>query len=157
MVTLSGYRPAHAALLKGRWLPGELIAVREDRRVADFSVAELPEPGLCDETRVLVAAGAGVVRYLEIDWVDRRARLEVLLLTDYDEVGARALLERALETAFSVFALNRVYGYVTPGGPDVEPVLRAAGFEREGVVPEAARVGGAPVGRTLWGRLRESR
>ncbi|WP_433271686.1 hypothetical protein ACQPZF_13275 [Actinosynnema sp. CS-041913] len=155
MITLSGYRPAHADLLHGRWLPGELIAPRHDGRVAEFGAVDVPEPGLCDEERLLVAVGAGLVRYCDIDWVDRRARLEIRLLSDFHPDGTHNLLARALETAFTVFALNRVYGYVTPGGPDVAPMLREEGFDREGELPGAVRVAGLAVGRTIWGRLRE--
>ncbi|WP_219806351.1 hypothetical protein, partial [Streptomyces sp. SM12] len=61
------------------------------------------------------------------------------------------LLTAALDRARCTLGLRRVHGWVTPGQPGTEEVLRAAGLAREAEVPHALWLDGRPVGRQIWG------
>ncbi|MEU3251185.1 hypothetical protein [Streptomyces sp. NPDC006997] len=148
---LRGYRSADLPLLSGGWLPGELLGLPDPGRppLADPSSVPAPTADRPDD-ELCVVDGVGFVRFTELDWVHRRARIETGLLAGASHLAV-PLLETALTHAFSWLNLRRVYGWHTPSGPDGAPALRAAGLAREAEVPQALWLDGRPVSRQLWG------
>lgn len=146
---LTGFRERDRSLLAGHWLPGELLGlpVADRPPLADAVTVEPPSAG----SALVVLPGAGFVRLTELDWVHRRARLEIgLQAAPEDPV---LLLKTALAYGFRALNLHRLYGWVTPAvHPDLA-ALTAAGLEREAVVPQALWHDGRPVDRELWGVL----
>lgn len=140
---------------EGRWLPGEIVAVENDPRVPLFAAPpELSRPGPgSGDSRTLVSEGWALVRITDLDWTDRRGRLEILLLRELADRQLEALLSRVLEIASLDLDLRRVHGLLTPGGPDLAPVLTCAGFSREVVIPDGIRVGGRPCPQEIWGHV----
>src|SRR5947209_3984052 len=102
---LRGYRASDAELLAGPWLSGELLGLP----LADW-------PALAEPTRVpppadagqelCVAPGLGFVRYTELDWVHRRARVEIGL---HGVDGLDVLLKTVVAHGFLTLNLSRVY------------------------------------------------
>lgn len=160
--TLSGYRETDRALLTGHWLPGELLGVPLVDGPALLEPRTVPPPGLepngtsaaSQQARLCVVRGAGFVRFVEIDWVDRRARLEIGLQAGAVE-DAKSIVDLAVAHAFTVLALRRVHGWVTPAAGTPTDAIAAAGFRLEGLVPQAIWFDGGPVGRELWGVVRD--
>jgi hypothetical protein len=103
--------------------------------------------------RLLIVPDRGFVRMLEIDWIHRRARIEIGIQGAFDGRTAEAFLELARECAFDHFNLHRVYGWVRSTHQQTLEVLRVAGFECEAIVPAALRVDGALVDRGIWGSV----
>ncbi|WP_406492347.1 hypothetical protein OG936_03080 [Streptomyces sp. NBC_00846] len=148
---LRGYRSADLPLLSGGWLPGELLGLPDPDRppLADPSSVPAPAAGRPDD-ELCVVDGVGFVRFTELNWVHRRARLETGLLREASHL-AGPLLEAALVHAFSWLNLRRVHGWYTPAGPDGVPPLRAAGLAPEAEIPQALWLDGRPVSRQIWG------
>lgn len=148
---LRGYRESDADLLTGPWLPGELLGLP----LADWPpLAEptaVPPPAGPDE-ELCVAPGLGVVRYTELDWVHRRARVEIGL---HDVDGLDELLTTVVAHGFTTLNLSRLYGRVTPAVDPPTHLLAAVGFRREAVLPEHTWLDGRPVDREIWGVVRD--
>ncbi len=161
---LRGYRAADLPLLSGDWLPGELLGLAVPGRPALADPASVPPPspdrGPAEE--LLVLPDTAFVRFSEVDWVHRRARLEIGLRPGAAAV-AGPLLRAALAHAYRTLNLRRVYGWFTPaahataGGerpPGAEELLRGAGLSFEAGVPQALWLDGRPVDRQIWGVFR---
>lgn len=151
---LRGYRDDDRALLTGDWLPGELLG-----RTPAVRPALAERTGIsADQDRraeVYVIDGIGVVRFAELDWVHRRARIETGLLPTSGGGAGTVLLRALLAHAFDVLNLHRVYGWITPEtGADDSSALLAAGFRREAEVPAAGWLAGRLVPRELWAAMR---
>ncbi|MFG2263230.1 GNAT family N-acetyltransferase [Streptomyces sp. NPDC048720] len=145
---LRGYREADRTLLTGDWLPGEMLGLPVAGRppLAEPSVVAAPAD---DTSEVCVVPGAGYVRFAEIDWIHRRARLETGLHT-VPEDPAR-LLAAAVDHGFRVLGLHRLHGLVTPAAHPPDAALAAAGFRHEATIPQALWLAGRPVERQVWG------
>jgi hypothetical protein len=149
-MNLRGYRGTDRDLLTGPWLAGELLGLPIPGWPALAGPTEVPPPAGHDEE--LCVTGSAFVRYTEIDWVHRRARLEIGVhngLSDLDEV-----VESAVQHGFTGLNLRRLYGWVTPAARPGSDALTAAGFRREAVVPAATWFDGAPAAREIWGTIR---
>lgn len=152
-VRLRGHRSTDGPALRGTWAPGELLGLPLTDRPALLPAVTLEAPR--DRTsEVCVAPGAGVVRFSAIDWVHRRARLEIGLADDATAL-AGPLLHAAIAHGFGVLNLNRLHGWVTPAARPRLDLLLAAGVRREAVVPGAGRFAGETVTREIWGVLRD--
>jgi hypothetical protein len=116
---LRGYRAADLPLLSGDWLPGELLGLPVPGRPALADPASVPPPspdrGPAEE--LLVLPDTAFVRFSEVDWVHRRARLEIGLRPGAAAV-AGPLLRAALAHAYRTLNLRRVYGWFTPAAVD---------------------------------------
>jgi hypothetical protein len=162
---LRGYRDTDLPLLTGGWLPGELLGLPVPGRPALAEPAQVPPPrdpgddvaaGRDDE--LCVVPGTGFVRLTALDWVHRRARLEIGLRPGAEN-GAEPLLKAALDHAFRALNLRRVFGWVTPAVPlpdglPRDALLRDAGLSREADIPRALWLDGRPVARQIWGATR---
>lgn len=149
---LRGYRDSDRALLTGYWLPGELVG----RPVADRPPLAEPTtvtPPADPTTEMCVVPGTAFVRFTDLDWVNRRARLETGLRPEAVDDG-EVLLKSAVSHGFRVLNLHRVYGWVTPACGVPVAALRDAGFQLEATVPDAIWLDGRPVERQLWGAVR---
>ena len=144
---LRGYRGTDRSLLSGPWLAGELLGLPLEDWPALADPTEVPPPAGHDEE--LCVTDAAFVRYTDIDWVHRRARLEIGVHNRLSDVAE--LLEAAVGHGFTGLNLRRLYGWVTTPGTDA---LAAAGFRREAVVPAATWFDGAPAAREIWGTIR---
>jgi len=102
-----------------------------------------------------VSEGYALVSFVDIDWIDRRARLEVRVLDDEPSARLDDVLSDAIRIAADHFRLLRLEGEVTPVHYNVAPTLKSHGFELEAVVPHGVRVGGKPVARQVWGMVLE--
>lgn len=157
MLTLSGHRAADAPLLTAHVLPGELVAlpIADPPALLAPVTADVPEPGRLD-ARLAVVRGAGFVRYSEIDWVHRRARLEVALtVPGADAATIKTVVELAVTHAFTTLDLRRLHGRLTPAlGAPVADGLAACGFVVEGTVPGAVWLDGRAVDGVLLAVLR---
>lgn len=149
---LKGYRAADARLLTGPWLPGELLALPTPGRPA-LAEPVTVRPAVDDSEELCVVPGAGFVRYTEIDWIHRHARLEIGLGSGAeftaDELGV--LLKNAVAHGFGALNLRRLYGWVTPAAQPPTEAVEAAGFRREARLPQALWLDGRPVDREIWG------
>lgn len=148
---LVGYRAAHAALLEGAWIGGELLSFSRNEARSPVTVRSVAAAETSSE-RLLVVPGVAFVRFAEIEPVHRRARLDIGIQGEFDPKRAEDVLALACETAFTHMNLRRLYGWVRPGHAPTCAVLALAGFEPEVTVPDALRVGGALVPREIWGR-----
>jgi hypothetical protein len=109
---LRGYRTRDAELLTGPWLPGELLGLPVAGRPPLAEPAVTPPPR--DRTAELcVVPGLAFVRFSDIDWIKRRARLETGVRPEAAD-SVEQLLKSAVAHAFQVLNLHRVYGWVTP-------------------------------------------
>jgi hypothetical protein len=147
---LVGYRQCVDEFHVGPWLARELVSFRGDRRVPVFHDVPPPES---TTTRRLVSERYALVSFVDIDWIDRRARLEVRVLDDELTPQLDDVLSDAIRIAVDYFRLLRLEGEVTPVHYNVAPTLRSHGFELEAVVPHGIRVDGKPVARQLWGMV----
>lgn len=149
---LRGYRAADRGLLTGDWLPDELLG----RPVADRPALAEPAtvtPPTDDTSELCVVPGTAFVRFTELDWVNRRARLSTGLRPEAVD-DAEVLLKSAVSHGFRVLNLHRLYGWVTPAcGASIE-ALHDAGFQLEATVPDAVWLDGRPVERQIWGAVR---
>ncbi|MDS0134224.1 MULTISPECIES: hypothetical protein [unclassified Amycolatopsis] len=147
---LRGYRGTDRGLLSGPWLAGELLGLPIGDWPALAEPTAVPPPTGDDEE--LCVTDDAFVRYTAIDWVHRRARVEIGVHSPLSDVDT--LLARAVEHGFTGLNLRRLHGWVTPvTRPDTE-ALTAAGFRREAVVPAATWFDGAPAAREIWGTIR---
>jgi hypothetical protein len=143
---LTGYRQADQSLLSGHWLRGELLGLPDPDR------SPLAEPATIEAKHVYVVRDRAAVHFAEIDWVHRRARLEIGLRPGTRNLAA--IVRLAVRHGFTVLNLRRLYGWVTPvAGTPTKP-LTAAGFAHETSVPQAIWHAGAPVERHIWGVIR---
>ena len=149
---LRGYRGGDARLLSGPWLAGELLGlpVRGRPPLAEEATVEPPRDG---SVELCIAPGAAFVRYSELDWTARRARLEIGIRPEAVDATAM-LLKTAVAHGFHVLNLHRLYGWVTPAADPPLPVLAGAGFQREASVPSGNWLDGAAVERQIWGAVR---
>ncbi|WP_410606682.1 GNAT family N-acetyltransferase [Amycolatopsis sp. lyj-109] len=147
---LRGYRGTDRELLSGPWLAGELLGLPLDDWPALAGPTEVPPP-TGDDEELCVTDGA-FVRYTAIDWVHRRARVELGVHTGQSNVDE--LLTAAVEHGFTGLNLRRLHGWVTPAARPGSAALAAAGFRREAVVPAATWFDGAPAAREIWGTIR---
>jgi hypothetical protein len=145
---LVGCRHRIEELHSGRWFPQEFVSFRNDRRVPTFH-----DEHEANADRVLVSVEYALVGFVDIDWMDRRARLEIRVLEDGPSARLEPLLADALRVGFAKFDLARLDGWVTPVHYDISPFLLRAGFTLEAVIPHAVRVDGQAVNRQIWGRL----
>jgi hypothetical protein len=147
---LRGYRGTDRDLLRGPWLAGELLGLPLGGWPALADPTEVPPPAGHDE-ELCVTDGA-FVRYTGIDWVHRRARVEIGVHTGLSNPAG--LVEAAVQHGFAGLNLRRLHGWVTPATRSGTEALAAAGFRREAVVPAATWFDGAPAAREIWGTIR---
>jgi hypothetical protein len=141
---LTGYRESDRTLLSGHWLRGELLGLPDPDRPL------LAEPVSIERTNVYVVRDQAVVHFADLDWVHRRARLEIGVRSG----DTAEIVRLAVRHGFTVLNLHRLYGWVTPvAGTPTEP-LTAAGFVQETLIPRAIWYAGGPVGREQWGVIR---
>jgi hypothetical protein len=155
-MTLRGYRSSDRALLSGPWPPGELLGIPLPAWPA-LAPPTTVEPPSDTRTELCVLPGAGFVRYTEIDWVNRRARVELGLLPDAGATrGAlEPLVAAAVAHGFHRLHLHRLHGWVSPVTEPPTAVLESAGFLREATVPSALWLDGRSVEREIWGVVRD--
>jgi hypothetical protein len=155
---LRGFRDADRSPLTGHWLPGELLALPLADRPALAAPLAVPAPGDRADQRLCVADDVAVVRYTELDWINRRARLEIAVQDPgLDEPKVKQLVELAVAHGFGGLNLHRLYGLLTPAGSAPAEPLAAAGFQLEGALPQGIWLYGRPVDRQLWGAVRDER
>ncbi|HEY8980273.1 MAG TPA: GNAT family protein [Streptomyces sp.] len=149
---ISGYREADRALLAGPWIPGELLAlpVADRPPLADPHTVALPDGG--DHEELFVVRDTAVVRYADIDWVARRARLEIGVREGAEDRAAEVLAV-AVPFAFGVLGLRRLHGRVTLSPEAPVAALEKAGFGREGVALDDVWFGGVLTDREIWAVL----
>ncbi len=151
---LSGYRSAERGLLSGHWLPGELLS----RPLTEWPVlaepVTVPPPGERPDERLCLVSGVAFVRFCEIDWIVRRARLEIGL-SDSDTAldAGLGVLRLAVEHAHEVLGLRRLHGWVTQAADAPTDLLADAGFRQEAAVPRAVWHNGAAMQREIWGMI----
>lgn len=150
---LAGYRPQHAPLLTGSWVPGELLCFADNEARPTSLRVEGPGPASKLSERLLVVPSVGFVRFCEIEPIHRRARLEIGLQGRFDAGTAAGVLGLARGCAFGQLNLHRLYGWVRSTHPPTVEVLAAAGFVREAALPAALRHGGTLRRRELWAAL----
>ena len=144
---LTGFREADRGLLTGMWLPGELLAV------APPAPPALARPHTVDGTGPLyVVRDLAFVRFADLDWVHRRARVEVGLAPGAESHAAE-VLALAVAHGFAGLGLYRLHGWVTRAAGAPADAVRAAGFVLEATVPCGRWFAGRPVDRELWGCL----
>jgi hypothetical protein len=143
---LTGYRQVDQPLLSGHWLRGELLGLPDPGRPL------FAEPATIEADNVYVVRDKAVVRFADLDWVHRRARLEIGVRPGTERLAA--IVRAAVRHGFTVLNLRRLYGWVTPAvGTPTEP-LKAAGFAEETLVPHAIWHAGVPADRHIWGVIR---
>jgi hypothetical protein len=147
---LRGYRDADRGLLSGPWLAGELLGLPVTGWPALADPTEVPPPAGHDEE--LCVTDSAFVRYTGIDWVHRRARVEIGVHSGVSEVDI--IVRAAVAHGFTSLNLRRLHGWVTPAARPGTEALAAAGFRREAVVPAATWFDGAPAAREIWGTIR---
>ncbi|TDV54813.1 GNAT family N-acetyltransferase [Actinophytocola oryzae] len=147
MMTITGYRQTDRPLLSGHWLRGELLGV------PDPDAPVLTLPASIEPKNVYVVRDTAVVHFAELDWVHRRARLEIGLRPGTHDLAE--VVRLAVRHGFVVLNLRRLYGWVTPAVATPTEPLEAAGFVRETLVPQAIWHAGGPVDRQQWGVLRD--
>lgn len=147
---LRGYRSSDSELLAGPWLPGELLGLPVSGWPALAEPTRVPAPA--DPSQELcIAPGLGFVRYTALDWVHRRARVEIGL---HGVDGLDVLLKTVMAHGFLTLNLSRIYGWVTPLLRPPVGLLADVGFRREAVLPESTWLDGRPVDREIWGAVR---
>lgn len=146
---IRGYRATDCALLAGHWLPGELLAawLVHPPVLAEPLTIPLPAGG---GARLYVVAGVACVRFAGLDWVARRARLQIGLAAGTQQ-HAQPVLELAIGVGFRVLDLHRLEGLLTPQISGLSDAVAAAGFVREATVPRALWHDGAVLDREIWG------
>ncbi|MDT0267363.1 hypothetical protein RM844_13815 [Streptomyces sp. DSM 44915] len=155
---LRGYRDRDAELLSGPWPPGELLGLPLPNWPALAPFTSVPPPSGEGDEELCVAGDAAFVRYTDIDWVRRRARLEIGVRHPVPE-GLDALLAAAVAHGLRRLNLHRLHGWVTPlvapadGG--LAGTLSKAGLVREATVPEHLWLAGRAVDREIWGVVRD--
>ncbi len=150
---LRGYRHSDRGLLRGPWLPGECLGLPLADWPALAEPTTVPAPaGPGDE--LCVAPGAAFVRYTELDWVHRRARVEIGVQPGHLD-AAELLVKSAVAYGFDGLNLRRLYGWVTPAVEPPTGVLAGAGFAREASVPAGIWLAGRPADREIWGVVRD--
>jgi RimJ/RimL family protein N-acetyltransferase len=154
-VALGGYRDAHAPLLEGSWIRGELLCFAQNELRSPLATRTV-EPPDGSRDRLLIAPKVGFVRFADLEPVHRRARLEIGIQGSFHAGTATALLALAREAAYEYLNLERLYGWVRGGHEPTRRVLAAAGFELEATVPQALRAGGRLAAREIWGDLRRA-
>jgi hypothetical protein len=154
---LRGYRSTDHRLLAGPWLAGELLGLPLADAPELFTTRV--EPPRDATVELCVVEQAAFVRFTELDWVHRRARLEIGVQPGAEEtVGV--LLKTAVSHGFRVLNLHRLHGAVTPAatpaaGTPVAAILTEAGFRREATIPDGVWYAGAPADREIWGAVRD--
>ncbi|WP_165984859.1 GNAT family N-acetyltransferase [Streptomyces sp. YIM 98790] len=154
MTRLRGYRGTDRELLAGPWLPGELLGLPVAGRPPLAEPAAVAEPDGTEGGRdeLCIVPDTGFVRWTDIDWVNRRACLEIGLHRRPDDLPG--LLAAAVEHGFHGLNLHRLYGWVTPAAQPPAAALAACGFRREAVAPEGMWFDGRAVDREIWGAVR---
>jgi hypothetical protein len=148
---LRGYRDGDRELLTGWWLAGELLGtpVPGQPPLAEPSTADPPSG---PDEEFCIAPGVAFVRYAELDWVHRRARVEIGVRPGHED-AVPALACAAVEHGLRELMLHRLYGWVTPSGrPDTRALL-SAGFRREVSVPDGLWHAGGLVEREIWATI----
>lgn len=145
---LRGYRSTDRGLLRGPWLPGELLGLPlPDWPALAEPTTVAPPAGPDDE--ICVVPGVAFVRFAELDWVHRRARLEIGVAPGHAP-DLDLLVKSAVAHGLHTLGLRRMHGWVTPLTEPPTAALTAAGFTREATVPEAVWLDGAPRTREIW-------
>jgi hypothetical protein len=147
---LRGYRGGDAGLLAGRWLPGELLGLPIAAWPPLAPHTRVPPPADPSQ-EMCIAPGLGFVRYTALDWVHRRARVEIGL---HAVDGVDVLMKTVVAHGFLTLNLSRLYGWVTPALATPAGLLTDVGFRREAVLPESTWLDGRPVDREIWGVVR---
>ncbi|UED82958.1 GNAT family N-acetyltransferase [Streptomyces profundus] len=146
---LRGYRDRDRPLLTGTWLPGELLGLPLPNRPALAAPTQVPAPAEGDD-ELCVVPDVGFARFTDIDWVSRRARLEIGWHRQ-DTEGVDDLLTAAVAHGRHRLNLRRLHGLVTPLAAPPRAVLTGAGFRHEATVPEHLWLDGRAVSREIWG------
>lgn len=145
---LRGYRDDDKVLLTGRWLQGELLGLPVPGMPPLAEPSSLAPPADDDE-ELCVVPGVAFVRYTGLDWVHRRARVEIGVREG--QVGAAGTLARmAADHGLLELRLHRLYGWCTPAATPTAPLLAGAGFRREVSVPGGFWLAGELVEREIW-------
>jgi hypothetical protein len=153
IMKLRGYRETDQDLLSGPWLAGDLLGLP----LADWPALAEPvtvEPPADHGEELVVAPGVGFVRYTELDWVHRRARVEIGVRPD-SHAELAPLVRAAVAHGFHGLNLRRLHGWVTPATGTATGALSEAGFVREATVPDGTWLDGRPVDREIWGAMRD--
>lgn len=154
VMMLRGYRSSDSSLLSGPWLDGELVGLPLANWPALADPATVAPPSGAHE-ELYIAPGIGFVRYTELDWVHRRARVETGLQPDQDDAAER-LLRVAVAYGLRDLNLHRLHGWVTPGTGLAADALSLVGFRHEASVPESVWLDGRAVGRQIWAVVRHA-
>jgi hypothetical protein len=149
---LRGYRGGDRALLTGRWPAGELLGLPMTNWPA-LAEPTTVEPPAGPDVELCVVPGVAFVRYTDLDWVHRRARLEIGARPGHAD-AVDLLLKLAVTHGFVSLNLRRLYGWVTPATRPATQALESAGFLREASVPDCGWLDGGPVEREIWGAVR---
>jgi hypothetical protein len=144
---LRGYRRSDADLLAGPWLPGELLGLPIAEWPPLAPPTQVPPPDDASQ-ELCIAPGLGFVRYTALDWVHRRAQVQIGL---HSADGLDVLLKTVVAHGFLTLNLSRLYGWVTPVLETPTGLLADVGFRREAVLPESTWLDGRPVDREIWG------
>lgn len=145
---LAGYRKRHNPFHIGRWLTGEFVSFERDRRTPVFEEDHSDPPD--ENDRFLALGEYALVRLTDLEWVDRRARVEIRVLDDGPSARLDGLLDEVVGVSAEAFDLHRLEGLVTPVHYDLSSVLAAAGFRLEATLPYRRRVAGTTVECQVW-------
>ena len=147
-MTLQGYREDDRDLLTGSWLAGELLGLPVPDRPPLAEPATVPPPS-GDDDELCVLPGVAFVRYTGLDWVHRRARVEIGLREGHED-AASMLAGLAVDHGLRDLRLHRLYGWITPAVSPAARLLTEAGFRREVSVPDGFWLAGKLVEREIW-------
>jgi hypothetical protein len=152
---LSGYRQSDRPLLTGHWLPGELLAAPLDDWPALAAPTVIAPPDKQSDQRLCLVRGLGFIRFIELDWVHRRARVEIGCHQSTVD-GLDTMVRLAVSHGFEALNLHRLFGWRTPMAGVPTGPLNRAGLVREGVVPRGSWLAGEQVDREIWGVVRDA-
>ena len=85
----------------------------------------------------------GLVELVEIDSIHRRAEFQIIITPDHQGLGfANILIKRALDYAFSILNLHKIYLNVAIENSKAIHLYQQAGFIEEGVLVEEIFING---------------
>jgi len=88
-------------------------------------------------------ARGGLVELVEIDYIHRNAEFQIIVAPDHQGRGLAAeATRRALDYAFSVLNMHKIYLIVSTENPAAIHVYRKLGFRTEGELEEEFFAGG---------------
>lgn len=146
---LQGYRGLSKDIYDWDWIPEEIISLKNSDHPVYYPKYKIK---VKQNDRLLEIPNKAFIYFKDIDFINKHAKLQISVFNSL-HLKIDDVLKESINYGFNILHLNRIYGFIQSESHNEIEVLKRAGFQKEGVIPDHLFWNSETKNREIWGLL----